>query len=878
MDGMKATEMAELYREGKYSKCIKALTKAIKAHDPTHTQALALLHANRAAATFAMELYKRTLKDAAAALELDPHCLSARLWEARALAALGKNDQAAQAAAAGASTYGDFALYPLLASPSSPPSPPTADPASSAGSSGPSTLGGMDVETASEVVAKRGLVQMGSGDPSLDRSIAMGYLAVNTGRLAEGIKHFSSLLATHPRVVAAYVGRGTALAMGGELEAAVRDFSAAVAIDPTCAEAVKRRGQSLAALERTDEALRDLTAAVEYLGDADAYHQRGVLFHKMKNYRAGARDLRTAVKMKDDNPVSWNFLGLCLNAMGSCAKAIAAYAKALELDGSFKEALVNMGSSHRELAQFSRAMAVFDAVVDLDPEYVHGRYLRGLALYSSGKLARAVADLHIGTTLDPTAKEAPKLLGVALHALGRYTDALKAYDVVLATYPNSTAWYQAQILLHLIPVIDQPLRDSSLDLRLDPYFKEGWCKRNSPATLETYTPLTRPHPDVVAAASVDPEAGLHSMSPETAQIVTVADSLGVRLQYHSPGFMANGRQLLMGGLAIIEMAQTVGPLMGMTGGESDGPVMVASGGSSLGPDAHAFGWRDFYDVAVRMRQYSEPNDPVWWVDLLAPEQFEEGFGSQTPMVTGQLSVVRYHDVGYDRSFALVKELMHHQVDEAKSPQGQDAAAKASTLDDLYGIVGHDFYVITPCQSVARPESEPFEGTRLTLQIHPPGGYDFTIRTPCTPDRWAQFDGELSAAWESVMACGRSYEATKTTEARDAFVDAVLTLTFYWWNFMPLTRGSAMCGLLGMHALFLSVGLELAKEIPNNVQFDWEAILTSHPHPFSERLRSVYVDEALVEVESGRGWQELPSVASHIVTLRDLVTVLNETSR
>ena len=41
-------EIAELYREGKYSKCIKALTKAIKAHDPTHTQALALLHANRA--------------------------------------------------------------------------------------------------------------------------------------------------------------------------------------------------------------------------------------------------------------------------------------------------------------------------------------------------------------------------------------------------------------------------------------------------------------------------------------------------------------------------------------------------------------------------------------------------------------------------------------------------------------------------------------------------------------------------------------------------------------------------------------------------------------------------------------------------------------
>ena len=34
------------------------------------------------------------------------------------------------------------------------------------------------------------------------------------------------------------------------------------------------------------------------------------------------------------------------------------------------------------------------------------------------------------------------------------------------------------------------------------------------------------------------------------------------------------------------------------------------------------------------RQISEPNDPVWWVDLLTPEQFSAGFGSQTSMFSG----------------------------------------------------------------------------------------------------------------------------------------------------------------------------------------------------------------------------------------------------
>ena len=27
------------------------------------------------------------------------------------------------------------------------------------------------------------------------------------------------------------------------------------------------------------------------------------------------------------------------------------------------------------------------------------------------------------------------------------------------------------------------------------------------------------------------------------------------------------------------------------------------------------------------------------------------------------------------------------------------------------------------------------------------GFDFAIRTPCTPSRWDEFDGEMTVAWE-----------------------------------------------------------------------------------------------------------------------------------
>jgi hypothetical protein len=44
----------------------------------------------------------------------------------------------------------------------------------------------------------------------------------------------------------------------------------------------------------------------------------------------------------------------------------------------------------------------------------------------------------------------------------------------------------------------------------------------------------------------------------------------------------------------------------------------------------------------RWRQLSEPNDQVVWVDLLTRREFEAGFGSHTPMFSGQTKCVRYY--------------------------------------------------------------------------------------------------------------------------------------------------------------------------------------------------------------------------------------------
>jgi hypothetical protein len=61
-------------------------------------------------------------------------------------------------------------------------------------------------------------------------------------------------------------------------------------------------------------------------------------------------------------------------------------------------------------------------------------------------------------------------------------------------------------------------------------------------------------------------------------------------------------------------------------------------------------------MICRWRQLSEPADQVVWVDLLTPREFEAGFGSHTPMYSGQTKTVRYF-MNFSRAMELAKECL-----------------------------------------------------------------------------------------------------------------------------------------------------------------------------------------------------------------------------
>jgi hypothetical protein len=157
---------------------------------------------------------------------------------------------------------------------------------------------------------------------------------------------------------------------------------------------------------------------------------------------------------------------------------------------------------------------------------------------------------------------------------------------------------------------------------------------------------------------------------------------------------------------------------------------------------------------------------VFWIDRLAPEAFQEGFGLQTPMVTGQTEVVRYFPycaLALEVTKRMVREGLAHNVHDQRfyiPPERLSKLDSVKNVHTLYAVVQQPFYVETPCHSIAQP-GKTMAGTRITLLSKDPDGFEYTIRTPGTPSRWIEYDKEMTNLWKLI-----NDEALKASPDRD----------------------------------------------------------------------------------------------------------------
>eukprot|EP01012_Entosiphon_sulcatum_P042266 TRINITY_DN56241_c0_g1_i1.p1 TRINITY_DN56241_c0_g1~~TRINITY_DN56241_c0_g1_i1.p1 ORF type:complete len:907 (+),score=159.92 TRINITY_DN56241_c0_g1_i1:30-2723(+) len=845
-------EAHALYRETKFSAAIKAYTTLLgdNANNPD-------LRSSRARCYLHLKMWNKTLKESEDILEAFPAHAGALECKAAALYALDRAAEADalcervmstsfdaevalsfhklraarqhQPAAVAGQPQPNTSPAPAPAPAPAPPTPTQTSAAQAAPAPKPSRSSSAATEAArlakalqendvSQLVAKANISNR-VGDLDVDKQIALGYFKTNNGLHGEAIEHFSEMLRKDPTLIAALLGRGTSLALLGQLAAAEKDFTAAIVLDQKLVDAYKRRSQVLAAQGKQTEALQDLNAAVQFGGDSDSFIQRAALFQKLGFLSHAKEDAEKACTLEPTNKNSWNSCGLILNALGDCLDAVARYDRAIALDRDYKEAWCNKGQAYRDWGMGKESLEAFTMALKIDRDYTAALHLRGFAHFGLGNFPPCIRDVTRVIEMEPKHKDGLTLKALAFHNMGQFRKAVEVYDTFLRYFPNDPVFYNRENCLLLHHNLHKEVKTLNWDRFVNSYFKEAWCKRTPPSELKKVPKQPQLDPKI-------PDVVIEKGTPfaeALAGICKVADIIGPRLQLKTQGFLENLRQHRMCGLAVLEMAQQVQRHWAGT------LPPVPGSYSSMQTEPHEFGWRDLFDIVVRWRQLSEANDPVWWIDVLPEDLYSEGFGLQTPMVTGQLKVPRYYPY-FQRCFDATKRLIENQ--HVLTDEMAEKVAAATDCRSLHDAMKRDFFVISPCLKLElEPEDEvdssisrePMEGTRFTLLSVPADhGYQFTIRTPGIPYRYKDYYVEMDILWKRITR-----EARKPEHDVDKLSDLISIFYFYWVNFQPLTRGSAACGMMALMALFLAAGIEMDSIVEEGVQTDWEGIITPH---------------------------------------------------
>ena len=711
----------------------------------------------------------------------------------------------------------------------------------------------------------------------VDQEISKCTLLINMGKHQEAISILTNVIHAHPDFFQPYVARGSAYALEQEFERALSDMTKAIDLNPSYVDSWVRRSQIRSAMGDTTGSMEDLKQAkflskggrASVPADAMLSIEYGQYEFNRNNFTGAVSILKGALALSDGDSKVTNLVKYHLAKtyleLGEIFKARSTLSAVLKSDPELVPALSEMGQVMKEFNSFREADKLFTSALDLlskdagasQPQMLLLTHLRIARLrHWAGELVLTVecASAGIDAHSEGTLLEMAYYLGGSYHGLGAFQSAIEAYARGLSYAPTHFIYYLSEVSKQHHIYFDTPLNEYNWDFLFSPQFKECYAMRRDTKEClpKRYVPLSSPGDSIPSLDLNRP------LSPSQAQLLALARSYGAKILYNSPGFVTNRKQILSSGCAMIETAQV---LRRIIKGET---VSVSGQASSLNREPHAFGWRDFFDILVRWRQAVEPLDPVWWIDRLTPESFQRGYGTTTPLIIGDKKNIRYFPY-FNSVFNLLKFLLPLQ--EKLTDEQVYRVITASSLHEVYSVIGSEISVLSPCFSASSPGAV-MDGSRIKLyHSREEHGYMLEISTSAVGPRWKQFDLELQSVFQNI-----TFQGPGVVTRGDA-LRLSLTLAYYWFQFMPLSRGSAAIGVQTISSVLLAFGYEYRGAIPRGVQIDWEAMVRSRPGEFIESLASWLKPDSLEEI----GFdilEDVPGVEQNIVSLRDMFSIVN----
>ncbi|XP_047559578.1 tetratricopeptide repeat protein 13 isoform X4 [Lutra lutra] len=693
-------------------------------------------------------------------------------------------------------------------------------------------------------IAEQKRFPFATDNDSTNEELAIAYVLIGSGLYDEAIRHFSTMLQEEPDLVSAIYGRGIAYG--------------------------KKGLHILSPLGRINEAVNDLTKAIQLQPSARLYRHRGTLYFISEDYATAHEDFQQSLELNKNQPIAMLYKGLTFFHRGLLKEAIESFKEALKQKVDFIDAYKSLGQAYRELGNFEAATESFQKALLLNQNHVQTLQLRGMMLYHHGSLQEALKNFKRCLQLEPYNEVCQYMKGLSHVAMGQFYEGIKAQTKVMLNDPlpgqkASPEYLKVKYLReysrYLHAHLDTPLTEYNIDVDLPGSFKDHWAK-NLPFLLEDYEeqPGLQPHiKDVL-------HQNFESYKPEVQELICVADRLGSLMQYETPGFLPNKRIHRAMGLAALEVMQAVQRTWTNSKVRMNGKTRLMQ-------------WRDMFDIAVKWRRIADPDQPVLWLDQMPARSLSRGFNNHINLIRGQVINMRYLEY-FEKILHFIKDriLVYHG---ANNPKGllevREALEKVHKVEDLLPIMKFNtktkdgFTVNTKVPSL-KEQGKEYDGFTITITGDKVGNILFSVETQTTEERTQFYHAEIDALYKDLTAKGKVLILSSEFGEADAVCNLILSLVYYFYNLMPLSRGSSVIAYSVIVGALMASGKEVAGKIPKGKLVDFEAMTAPGSEAFSKIAKSWMNLKSI-----SPSYKTLPSVSETFPTLRSMIEVLNTDS-
>ncbi|XP_026902679.1 tetratricopeptide repeat protein 13 isoform X2 [Acinonyx jubatus] len=724
-------------------------------------------------------------------------------------------------------------------------------------------------------IAEQKRFPFATDNDSTNEELAIAYVLIGSGLYDEAIRHFSTMLQEEPDLVSAIYGRGIAYGKKGlhdikNAELALFELSRVVTLEPDRPEVFEQRAEILSPLGRINEAVNDLTKAIQLQPSARLYRHRGTLYFISEDYATAHEDFQQSLELNKNQPIAMLYKGLTFFHRGLLKEAIESFKEALKQKVDFIDAYKSLGQAYRELGNFEAATESFQKALLLNQNHVQTLQLRGMMLYHHGSLQEALKNFKRCLQLEPYNEVCQYMKGLSHVAMGQFYEGIKAQTKVMLNDPlpgqkASPEYLKVKYLReysrYLHAHLDTPLTEYNIDVDLPGSFKDHWAK-NLPFLIEDYEeqPGLQPHiKDVL-------HQNFESYKPEVQELICVADRLGSLMQYETPGFLPNKRIHRAMGLAALEVMQAVQRTWTNSKVRMNGKTRLMQ-------------WRDMFDIAVKWRRIADPDQPVLWLDQMPARSLSRGFNNHINLIRGQVINMRYLEY-FEKILHFIKDriLVYHG---ANNPKGllevREALEKVHKVEDLLPIMKFNtktkdgFTVNTKVPSL-KDQGKEYDGFTITITGDKVGNILFSVETQTTEERTQLYHAEIDALYKDLTAKGKVLILSSEFGEADAVCNLILSLVYYFYNLMPLSRGSSVIAYSVIVGALMASGKEVTGKIPKGKLVDFEAMTAPGSEAFSKIAKSWMNLKSI-----SPSYKSLPSVSEAFPTLRSMIEVLNTDS-